>query len=291
MVFLYAHGVGTSRAVRIYKTYGADAIALREGEPVPPGPRHPRHRVRDRRRAGAQARHREDRAIRARAGIAYALMQALDEGQCGLPREELIVLGAEAARRAGRHRRSGARGRARRGHRRARMPTDGRDCVFLAWLHTIERQLAGAIARSRRARRRGRPSTPRKRSTWVEQRLELDLADRQREAVGLAVASKIARHHRRPRRRQDHDPAGDPRDPGREARERVALRADGPGGEAPGRSHRPRGEDDSPPARGEPRRRPLPPRAVEPARLRPARRRRDVDGRRAADARAGPRRA
>ena len=27
MVFLHAHGVGTSRAVRIYKTYGADAIA------------------------------------------------------------------------------------------------------------------------------------------------------------------------------------------------------------------------------------------------------------------------
>jgi exodeoxyribonuclease V alpha subunit len=28
-------------------------------------------------------------AIRARAGIAYALMKAVDEGQCGLPREEL----------------------------------------------------------------------------------------------------------------------------------------------------------------------------------------------------------
>ena len=26
MVFLQSHGVGTSRAVRIYKTYGADAI-------------------------------------------------------------------------------------------------------------------------------------------------------------------------------------------------------------------------------------------------------------------------
>ena len=28
MVFLHGHGVGTSRAVRIYKTYGADAIRL-----------------------------------------------------------------------------------------------------------------------------------------------------------------------------------------------------------------------------------------------------------------------
>ncbi len=28
MVFLQSHGVGTSRSVRIYKTYGADAIPL-----------------------------------------------------------------------------------------------------------------------------------------------------------------------------------------------------------------------------------------------------------------------
>jgi hypothetical protein len=26
MVFLHSHGVGTARAVRIYKTYGADAV-------------------------------------------------------------------------------------------------------------------------------------------------------------------------------------------------------------------------------------------------------------------------
>jgi hypothetical protein len=28
MIFLHGHGVGTSRAVRIFKTYGADAIRL-----------------------------------------------------------------------------------------------------------------------------------------------------------------------------------------------------------------------------------------------------------------------
>ena len=28
MLFLHAHGVGTSRAVRIYKTYGADAVQV-----------------------------------------------------------------------------------------------------------------------------------------------------------------------------------------------------------------------------------------------------------------------
>jgi exodeoxyribonuclease V alpha subunit len=33
MVFLQSHGVGTSRAIRIDKTYGADAIPLVTGNP------------------------------------------------------------------------------------------------------------------------------------------------------------------------------------------------------------------------------------------------------------------
>jgi exodeoxyribonuclease V alpha subunit len=34
MLFLHTNGVGTSRAVRIYKTYGVDAVQLILGEPV-----------------------------------------------------------------------------------------------------------------------------------------------------------------------------------------------------------------------------------------------------------------
>ena len=60
MVFLHSHGVGTARAVRIFKTYGADAVQVMTREPVPPGARHPRHRVQDRRCDRDEARHRED---------------------------------------------------------------------------------------------------------------------------------------------------------------------------------------------------------------------------------------
>ena len=123
MVFLYGHGVGTSRAVRIYKTYGADAIALIKENPY--------RLARDVRGIGfltadALAQKlgiEKTAAIRARAGIAYALMQAIDEGQCGLPREELVesakkllevpgeivdaALAAETRRRHGGGRRDG----------------------------------------------------------------------------------------------------------------------------------------------------------------------------------------
>jgi exodeoxyribonuclease V alpha subunit len=33
MVFLHSHGVGTARAVRIYKTYGADAVQVTSENP------------------------------------------------------------------------------------------------------------------------------------------------------------------------------------------------------------------------------------------------------------------
>jgi exodeoxyribonuclease V alpha subunit len=34
MVRLHSHGVGTARAVRIYKTYGGDAIQVMSEKPV-----------------------------------------------------------------------------------------------------------------------------------------------------------------------------------------------------------------------------------------------------------------
>jgi exodeoxyribonuclease V alpha subunit len=45
MVFLHSNGVSTSRAVRIYKTYGEGAIERCSGRPLLPGQRHPRHRI------------------------------------------------------------------------------------------------------------------------------------------------------------------------------------------------------------------------------------------------------
>ena len=61
MVFLHEHGVGTARAVRIYKTYGADAVQVMTENPIPAGARHSRHRLQDRRCHCHETRHREDR--------------------------------------------------------------------------------------------------------------------------------------------------------------------------------------------------------------------------------------
>ena len=92
MVFLHSHGVGTARAVRIYKTYGGDAIQVMTENPY--------RLARDIRGIGFKTADaiamklgiEKTAMVRVRAGISYALTEAMDEGHCGLPTEELIPL-------------------------------------------------------------------------------------------------------------------------------------------------------------------------------------------------------
>jgi Helix-hairpin-helix containing domain/Ku70/Ku80 beta-barrel domain len=92
MVFLHSHGVGTARAVRIFKTYGADAIQVMTENPY--------RLARDIRGIGFKTADaiamklgiEKTAMIRVRAGISYALTEAMHEGHCGLPTEELIPL-------------------------------------------------------------------------------------------------------------------------------------------------------------------------------------------------------
>ena len=92
MVFLHSHGVGTARAVRIYKTYGPDAIQVMSENPY--------RLARDIRGIGFKTADaiamklgiEKTAMVRVRAGISYALTEAMDEGHCGLPTEELTPL-------------------------------------------------------------------------------------------------------------------------------------------------------------------------------------------------------
>jgi exodeoxyribonuclease V alpha subunit len=95
MVFLHEHGVGTARAVRIYKTYGADAVQVMTENPY--------RLARDIRGIGFKTADAiamklaidKSAMIRVRSGISFALTEAMDEGHCGLPTEELIPLAEE----------------------------------------------------------------------------------------------------------------------------------------------------------------------------------------------------
>ena len=83
MVFLHSHGVGSERAVRIYKTYGADAVQVMSENPY--------RLARDIRGIGFKTADAiamklgidKTAMIRVRAGISYALTDAMDDGHCG----------------------------------------------------------------------------------------------------------------------------------------------------------------------------------------------------------------
>src|ERR1700709_1149471 len=92
MVFLHSNGVGTARAVRIFKTYGSDAVQVMTENPY--------RLARDIRGIGFKTADaiamklgiEKSAMIRVRAGISYALTEAMDDGHCGLPTEELARL-------------------------------------------------------------------------------------------------------------------------------------------------------------------------------------------------------
>jgi exodeoxyribonuclease V alpha subunit len=92
MVFLHSHGVSTARAVRIFKTYGSDAIQVMSENPY--------RLARDIRGIGFKTADtiamklgiEKTAVIRVRAGISFALTEAMDDGHCGLPTDELVPL-------------------------------------------------------------------------------------------------------------------------------------------------------------------------------------------------------
>lgn len=85
MVFLHSHGVSTSRAVRIYKTYGDDAIDRVRENPYALAKDIPGigFKTADQiaRKVGVPA----DSLLRAAAGLSHVLLEATNNGHCALP--------------------------------------------------------------------------------------------------------------------------------------------------------------------------------------------------------------
>lgn len=190
MVFLHSHGVGTARAVRIFKTYGSDAVQVMSENPY--------RLARDIRGIGFKTADAiaqrlgiaKTAMIRVRAGISYALTEATNDGHCGLPLEELLPLagallevevtlvqtaldlelaeGTVVADRVGET-----------------------QCVFLARLHRAERAIAGDLLRLS-AGELPWPSIDAERALpWIEAKTGLALAASQVEAIRLALRSKV----------------------------------------------------------------------------------------------------
>src|SRR6202162_2351581 len=146
MVFLHSHGVGTARAVRIYKTYGPDAIQVMTENPYRLG--------REIRSMGFKTADaiamklviEKTAMVRVRGGISYALTEAMDEGHCGLPIEELIPLAEKLLEVPQELIRTALDLELQEGTVVADRVGE-EPCVFLAGLHRAERGIAERLPR------------------------------------------------------------------------------------------------------------------------------------------------
>jgi exodeoxyribonuclease V alpha subunit len=191
MVFLHSHGVGTSRALRIYKTYGTEAIPVISDNPY--------RLARDIRGIGFVTADRiamkvgieKTAMIRARAGIGYALAEALDDGHCGLPEQELLATAARLLEVAPELIQQALDLELADKQVVRETVKDAGAVIFLASLHAAEVEIASHVRALARGLPPWRKIDAEKALPWVEAKLEMTLAAAQQDAVRSAASSKV----------------------------------------------------------------------------------------------------
>jgi exodeoxyribonuclease V alpha subunit len=190
MVFLHSHGVSTSRAVRIYKTYGENAIDEVRANPYTLAQDIPGIGFRTADQIAQHIGVPHDSLLRACAGLSHVLLEATGQGHCALPlaalKEEAgkLLLVQEPVV-------STALERTLREGLLAREEVGGEDLVFLPALKRAEEVVATRIKQLCVLP----ASYPRidsdKALAWCQQRTDKKLAPSQRAAVQQALTSRI----------------------------------------------------------------------------------------------------
>jgi exodeoxyribonuclease V alpha subunit len=189
MLFLQSHGVSTSRAMRIYKTYGTAAVPL-----IMENPYRLAADIRGIGFRGADSiaeRLGIDKAsiIRARAGISYVLFEAVGDGHCALPEEDLLSTAERLLEMPATLLKEALVLELNAGTVIADSSRNRR-CIFLPHLWHAEKSIAQRL----RELSSGSPTwpgiDPEKAIRWVEGRLGFSLAESQRRAVSVALRSK-----------------------------------------------------------------------------------------------------
>jgi exodeoxyribonuclease V alpha subunit len=190
MVFLHSNGVGTARAVRIYKTYGSDAVQVMTENPY--------RLARDIRGIGFKTADaiamklgiEKTAMIRVRAGISYALTEAMDDGHCGLPNAELVPLAVELLEISRELVQTALDLELSEGTVIAASVGET-PCVFLAGLYRAEQVIAERLTTLANGTLPWQFIDADKALPWVEQKTGLTLAASQVAAIRLALTSKV----------------------------------------------------------------------------------------------------
>lgn len=191
MLFLHRHGVGTAKAVKIFKTYGEAAVETLTQNPY--------RLARDvhgigfksadviARRIGLAA----DSEERLRAGLFHVLLEAAGDGHCALPREELIAKAVELLQMPDASLVERALDAAVENAEVARETIDSADLIFPPHLARAEREIAKRLKTL--AALPGRLETGNLDEALAKARKESgrELAESQERAVRMALSHRV----------------------------------------------------------------------------------------------------
>jgi len=190
MVFLQSYGVGTARAVRIYKTYGAEAISRVTENPY--------RLALDIHGIGFKTADTialklgiaKDSLMRAQAGVRHTLQELGSEGHCALPDEDLVEQASRLLEIKAEIIKQAVTAELKTGNL-IRDEIEGQSLIYLASLYRSE---AGVAENLKRLAAGGSPWAsidPGKAIVWVEDRTGISLSSSQAEAIKLALKSKV----------------------------------------------------------------------------------------------------
>ncbi len=190
MLFLHSNGVSTSRAVRIFKTYGAEAISTVQNDPYRLAKDIPNIGFKTADQIAQKIGISVDSLLRAGAGLSHVLVEAIQAGHCALPMDQLLAravdllliaksIVVEALERT----------LARKDL--VQESIEGQDLVFLPHLKRAEEIVAHRIGDLVRQSTTFPQIDFDKTVLWCQEISGKELAPSQREALRLALSSRV----------------------------------------------------------------------------------------------------
>ncbi|NTW68717.1 MAG: ATP-dependent RecD-like DNA helicase [Chlorobiaceae bacterium] len=190
MVFLQSHGVGTARAVKIYRTYGEEAISVVSSNPY--------RLTLDIQGVGFKTADQiarnigiaSDSPLRARAGLAHVLQELSLEGHCRVP-ESMLLDAAQRLLSIPLQVLEDALKQELSIGTLVAVGNEGERSFYLEALFRAERWVADSIHRILKGKLPWGTIEPEGSIREVEEQSGIELSDSQRSAVALALTSKL----------------------------------------------------------------------------------------------------
>jgi exodeoxyribonuclease V alpha subunit len=190
MIFLTGHGVAPGIAVKAFKKYGAGAVDVVRSNP---------YRLAEEvfgvgfltaDRIARQLGIPEDAPERLEAGVLHTVVEAVGQGHCFVPEDALLATAATLLETEIEALPSALAGLIARQQVSVLPRVDATPAIYLPRLEKAEATVALNLAETLETEPATKPIILNTSLAWYQGRLEIDLAERQREALGAALTKK-----------------------------------------------------------------------------------------------------